>query len=70
MGSGNGSPKADAPNITAAEVSWALKAWMGRILKMAKPTVRTMRHPPERIPRVMMVAQESITQKGTVKSDR
>jgi hypothetical protein len=34
---------------------------------MAKPRVRTMRQPPDRMPRVIAVAQASMTQNGTSK---
>ena len=35
---------------------------------MPKPTVRTMRQPPERIPRVIAEAHVRITHKGTTNS--
>lgn len=63
-----GAPANEADRMTAAEVSWESSACSGRTLYTAKPSVRTMRQPPERMPRVIAVAQASITHSGTSKA--
>ncbi len=62
-----GMPRNDAPNITpAADVS-AAKPCTGSIFVILKPIVRTILHPPERVPSAIEEYAARTTHKGIEK---
>src|SRR4029453_11714268 len=59
-----GAPTTVAARITAAELVWLTRPSTGRMRKMRRPMVLTIRHPPIAVPRVSATAQARIAQTG------
>src|SRR5690349_20930875 len=64
-----GMPAAVEPKRTAAEATCESKAWTGSSLKMRRPSVRMMGHPPPSVPAVMTSRTRTRTHTGTVDSE-
>jgi hypothetical protein len=59
-----GAPTTVAARITAAELVWLTRPSTGRMRKMRRPMVLTIRQPPIAVPRVSATAQARIAQTG------
>src|SRR4030095_14324818 len=59
-----GAPTTEAARITAAELVWLTRPSRGRIRKMRRPIVLTIRHPPSAVPKVSATAQVMVAQTG------
>ena len=60
-----GAPSRVERAIVAAEDTWESKEWIGSILKIRRPRVRMIRHPPPSVPRARRTAQVIRAQRGT-----
>src|SRR6266511_3836619 len=59
-----GAPTSEADRITAAELAWLTRPSTGRMRKMRRPMVLTIRHPPSAVPTVSAMAQARVAHTG------
>jgi hypothetical protein len=59
-----GAPTSEAAISTAAELVWLTRPSTGRMRKMRRPMVRTIRQPPRAVPRVRVAAQAMVAHTG------